>query len=371
MKSFLKKKLLITGAAIFTVFSGYGTASEYTVCYGQESAISVIQEAEGQLVGPVKQMTRQRGKRLQPGDCIGVLAPASRNWGDADYSGAVQLLESYGYRVKFSPYCMGGCEHFSGTDEERAADINAFFQDDEVNAILCLKGGYGSARILDKLDYKAIAAHPKLFIGFSDITALHTVLGERCNMATVHGPMLVSFRTGGFANSYTEENFFQGLKSESPVGEIPMPVGKRLETVVPGRAEGVITGGNLAVLSSLAGTPYELRGDGALLFIEETGEDPYRVDRMLRQLWLNGLLSRVNGILIGEFRGGEDDLDSGDYTTKDVLNYYARLSGKPVIRGIPAGHGAYNMFLPFGVQAVMNAGTDGTASLQILDTPLR
>ena len=319
------------------------------------------------------QGTRLRGCALRPGDCIGILASGSYT-NDKDFAGSIELLKEQGYRVKLAPSAKAMYEHFAGTDRKRAADINAFFKDDDVKAILCVRGGYGSARILDKLDYKMIAKHPKPFIGFSDVTALHVALGEKAGLSTIHGPMLISFTRPAFDSDYTREQFFSGLSRTDPLGEIPMPAAtspdekpRKLETVMPGTAEGIIVGGNLTVLTSLVGTPWELDGRGALLLLEEVGERPYRIDRMLNQLWQSGLLSRVNGILLGDFVGCEPDGANPieDFTLEQVLKHYARLSHKPVIRGVPIGHANHNLFLPLGVHAVMRGGEDGTASLEI------
>ncbi len=310
-----------------------------------------------------------RGHALKSGDVIGILSPGSHTDSD-DFAGSLELLRSHGYRVKIAPSATALYEHFAGTDRKRAEDINNFFRDDSVKAILCVRGGYGTARTLGKLDYKMIAEHPKPLIGFSDITALHVALSVKSGLSTIHGPMLVSFTTERFDSEYTRKNFFAGLKSTSPVGEIPMPEGYKLETVTPGHAEGVIIGGNLTVLTSLVGTPYELDGKGVILLLEEIGERPYRIDRMLNQLWQNGLLKRVSGIILGDFTNCEDDEADGvnDFTLDEVLRHYARISRKPVIKGMPSGHGKYNFFLPLGVHAVMNAGIDGSASL-VIDTP--
>lgn len=310
-----------------------------------------------------------RGNALKSGDLIGILSPGSYTDSN-DFAGSLELLRSQGYRVKLAPSATALYEHFAGTDRKRAEDINNFFRDDSVKAILCVRGGYGTARTLDKLDYKMIAEHPKPLIGFSDITALHIALSGKSGISTIHGPMLVSFTTERFDSEYTRENFFAGLKSTSPVGEIHMPEDMKLQTVMPGRAEGMIIGGNLTVLTSLVGTPYELDGKGVLLLLEEIGERPYRIDRMLNQLWQNGLLKRVSGIILGEFTNCDDDEADGvnDFTLDDVLRHYARISRKPVIKGMPSGHGKYNFFLPLGVHAVMNADINGSASL-IIDTP--
>lgn len=299
------------------------------------------------------------------GEYIGIVSPASCVEKE-EVEAAIMFLVSHDYNVKLGKSVFASDGYLAGTDQQRADDLNSMFADDEVKIILCARGGYGVARILPLLDYSTISRNPKPLIGYSDITALHSVLGEKCGLTTIHGPMLSSLTNSNLATPYTLENFFRGLNGEYPSGEIPMPEGKMLETVVPGSAEGVIRGGNLTLIASLVGTPYELKGEGALLLLEEIGEKPYRIDRMLNQLLQNGLLNRVSGILFGDFINcnvpeGVDDTFSLD----DVLKHYAELSGKPVIKGVPAGHGKHNMFLPMGVRTRMKANDDGSATLEL------
>ena len=314
-------------------------------------------------------VSRARGRALRPGDCIGILAPAS-TWDKEDFDAAVKALRRRGYRLKIAPSCKKVFGSFPGTDDERAADLNNFFAADEVDAILCVRGGYGSARLLDKLDYEEIARHPKQFIGYSDITALHIALGDKSGLATVHGPMLLSFSDGVNTVDYTDRNFFRSLTGRLFPGEIPMPSGKNLQALYPGEATGVIVGGNLSLIASLVGTPYELKGDGALLFFEDIDAATYQIDRMLRQLWQSGLLHRVDGILIGNITGADDDYEEGDFRLEDILRQYAQLVQKPVIFGVPVGHGSDNLCLPLGVRATMKANKDGTASLCIDEAPV-
>ncbi len=341
------------------------------------------------------------GKALKKGDCIGITAPAGFIQ-DNDYNQVLLFLKDMGYEVKLADSCFMADGLFAGSDEERAADLNAFFEDDSVDAILCLRGGYGCARILEYLDYEMIKKHPKLLIGYSDITALHTALIERCGLVTVHGPMVSSFRTiytdyvecllrdkvssdeildgydlsesdlfdldessfKGFPMEFTVTQFLKGIRSDEAVGEIELPEGGSLKTVVPGTAEGRIVGGNLTVLASLIGTEYELQGDHAILFIEEVSEAAYSVDRMLQQLYQNGLFDRVDGIMIGDMSTNYDDENR---SCEEVIEEYARLAGKPCISGVPAGHGDDNMYLPLNVDARLVAEEDGTASLTILE----
>lgn len=305
--------------------------------------------------------SREKVMALHEGDTIGVLAPAAHG-GMTDYNRSIELLEELGYKVKLAPSVTDDYGFLAGSDEERAKDLNDFFQDDSIKAIVCLRGGYGSARLLDKLDYKMIAKHPKMLIGFSDITALHAAIGEKSGIVTIHGPMLSSFKDYNYT-PFTLYNFENGLSGSLPKGEIRLPAGGKLKAMNKGNAEGILEGGNLSVIASLCGTPYELKGNGAILVLEDTGEDPYRVDRMMEQLYQNGLLSRVSAIAYGDFYGASPE--NGEFSIHDVLAHYARLSGKPVIEGLPIGHGPDNLFLPLGVKASLHAGEDGSASLVI------
>lgn len=302
---------------------------------------------------------RNKGNALRPGDTIAVVSPASPT-DEADRQPTVKLLQSWGYHVVQAPTRQYG--YFAGTDEERAAELNHYFKDDHVQAILCANGGYGSARILDKLDYSMIAKHPKLFIGFSDITALHTALGEKSHLVTIHGPMECTLNPA-VSSAYTLRQFANGLSSRQPLGQVPMPPGKSLQAVVPGNADGMLVGGNLAILAAAVGTPYELQGEGAILVLEEVGEDAYRVDRMMQQLWQSGVLHRIRGLVYGEFV--QCGHDPGDFTTEEVLQYYAKLAGKPTIAGLPVGHGEDNLFLPLGVRARIESRSDGSAAMYI------
>ena len=313
--------------------------------------------------------SRLKGRALKPGDTIGILAPGSPL--DKKYlDEALSNLKKLGYKFKLAPSCTSEYGYFAGTDIQRASDINHFFLDDEVDGILCMRGGYGCSRVLDKLDYEAIKKHPKQFIGYSDVTALHVALGEQANLSTIHGPMLTSFRDPSVITEFTGVNFLKGISGTLYPGEIPMPAGAGLKTITPGEAEGVIIGGNLCLLASLVGTPYELKGDGAILLIEDVDERTYKVDRMLQQLWQNGLLSRVNGVLVGDFVNADPVYSGHEVPLDEVLAYYARLTGKPWVKGVPVGHDDDNLYLPLGVRAKVKAGEDGKASLTIVEPPL-
>lgn len=288
---------------------------------------------------------------LLPGDLIAVSAPAS--WLPEGLAGAVvPRLEAAGFRVRIEPSCSRHRGFFAGTDEERAEELNRLFADREVRAILCARGGYGAARILPLLDFDLVRNNPKLVIGFSDITALHAALLEHAGLAVVHGPM---------ASTLTEEKcvpetwnaFLAGLASPWRKGDAAAPFGNSLSALSGGVAEGPLVGGNLTVLASLVGTPWALQGNGAILFLEEVGEKSYRIDRMLWQLEASGLFSRIAGVVFGQFTAC--GADEGDDETDAVLASWAERIGKPAVKGLEAGHGKRNLFLPLGVPVRLDA----------------
>lgn len=303
-------------------------------------------------------MQVRKPNALKAGDCIGIVAPAS-GIEDMDISSAVNKLMSWGYRVKFSPNLFKQAGYLAGTDDMRAEDLNNFFADDEVKAILCLRGGYGSAQILDKLDYDLIKQHPKMLIGYSDITALHAAIWQKTQMVSIHGAMAIDINDNSM--NYTDYSLKRGLASEnvSDTGIFPLPDNWQVEVLNEGEASGRLIGGNLSVIASLCGTPYQLDGESSILFIEEVSEDSYVIDRMLQQLWQNGLLQKVNGIVVGTLRRctPQEQL-AYDYSVKQVFAHYAKLANVPVIYNMPIGHGPINGFLPLGVKATIKADKD-------------
>ena len=303
-----------------------------------------------------------KGKALKQGDTIGIVATSYFIPEDA-YSKAVNYLKNAGYKVKIAPSVTKHYRFYAGTARQRAQDINDFFKDSTVDAILCLHGGNGAAEVLPYLDYDMIAQHPKLFIGYSDVTALHIALGMKSGITTIHGPMVSSFIATVYR--YTSEQFLAGIANSDPIGYITMPTTRKLETVVEGSAQGKIIGGNLTVMASLCGTEYELKADHNILLIEETGEYSSSIERKLRQLEMTGLFNGVDGILIGDLT---DCPDSNGITAEEVVRAFAERIGKPTIRRVPCGHSGLNMFLPLGVMTRMTAYSDGSATIRILES---
>ena len=363
-----------------TTFASYDPVTKNTVAvtvsgakegydkYGNYKACGEIaSEVYGILNDSVRSLytdITKKGKALKPGDTIGIVAP-SYYMEEADFNRAVNFLKKMGYNVKIAPSCTMRYKYYAGSDKQRAKDINNFFADDKVDGILCMRGGNGASRILDYLDYELIAKHPKLFIGYSDITALHIALYQKCGITTVHGAMLTSFTAT--VNQYTSDQFFDGIRKTTPIGEIKLPEGRKLEAMVTGTAEGPLVGGNLSVIASLAGTKYELKGDKCILLIEELGESSSVIDRMLQQLYQNGLFDRVSGIIIGDLT---DCPAYEGVTAKAVIREFAEKIGKPVVSGVPCGHSGINMFMPLGVRVRITAGKDGSASVRVLESAL-
>lgn len=296
-------------------------------------------------------------RALEKGDTIGVVAPA--RYLDEDISGAVAMLEDMGYSVKLGQSCSLRYNGYAGTPKQRAADINAFFADDEVDAVLCLRGGAGSMDILDLIDYDIIKEDPKLFIGFSDITALHSAIYNKCGLVTIHGPMLSNLALEH--TEYTVAQLRDGLDGD--ITEPTFPEGAELTALSMGTAQGRIAGGNLSRMCDLIGTPYEPNTAGAIIVIEDTHESAQSIENKLDKLIDSRMIDKCSGIIFGEFT---DSADSYGKTWQDVIEKFAAECGKPCAMGLPIGHDPDNMFLPLGIRAELSCTEDG-AQLVFLD----
>jgi len=294
-----------------------------------------------------------KGRAWRAGDTIGIIATSS----PVDQEllpKAIAEVEALGYKVKVGETCKqsyGG--YLAGTPEQRADGLNAMFADDEVDGILCLRGGYGAPQILPLLDYDCIAQNPKLFVGYSDITALHTVFGQNANLATLHGPMAASDLAHGL-DDWSKSYLIRALSEPEPLGDLINPPGEEIVCMVEGCASGPVVGGNLTLVAALMGTPYQLDTRGKLLFLEEIDEEPYRVDRMLTQLALGGVFEDCAGVILGTWTNCEPKKREG-FSVWDVVRNIVVPYEKPTIWNIQIGHGAVNMALPFGVEATLDA----------------
>jgi muramoyltetrapeptide carboxypeptidase len=274
--------------------------------------------------------------RLMPGDLIGVISPA----GPVDPSGLMpdlDLLAARGYRIREAPHLYDQNGYLAGDDASRLSDIHAMFLDQKVAALFCARGGYGCLRLLQGMDYDLIRAHPKIVVGYSDITALLMALYRETGMVTFHGPMVRGLST---ITEASLAGLFQVLSREEPLLLNPM----QGAALVPGEAEGPLLGGNLSLICHLVGTPFLPSLEGAILFIEDCKEPLYRIDRMLTHLSLAGMLKGIAGLISGEFT------DCGDGAEIDrLLMDVASDLGIPLISGFPTGHGSNNLTLPVGM----------------------
>jgi muramoyltetrapeptide carboxypeptidase len=301
-----------------------------------------------------------RPPRLVSGNRIGLVAPAGPLLERDDLARAQALCRALGYEPVLGKNAYRRHGYLAGTDDERLADLNAAIHDSSVDAIWCIRGGYGSLRLLDRVDYAAMARRPKVLIGFSDATALLNAITHVTGVVTFHGPVARASMT-----DFTRWHFEAVLTSPAApgrLGHLPTPADvliPRENRIVPlcaGVAEGELAGGNLTLLQCLIGTPYFPELAGAILFLEDMGEDLYRVDRMLAHLRLIGALRRLAGVLVGRFTDLERSDGDGALGFDEVLAGYFEPLGIPVAYGFPVGHIDTQWTLPLGVRARLDAG---------------
>jgi muramoyltetrapeptide carboxypeptidase len=280
--------------------------------------------------------------RLGPGDTIGIVAPAGPFDRDT-FDRGTRFLEECGFEVFTPPGLLDASGYLAGSDRHRARYINQLFADKSIDAIICARGGYGSIRILPLLDYPVIADNPKVFIGFSDITVLLTVLADRCGLATFHGPVVTSLAD---SSGQTRDSLVQAVSSDA-ILELKTAQGV---TINPGSGSGIVGGGNLTTLCHLVGTPYAPSFADKILFLEDRAEAPYRIDRMLVHMKLSGCFENLAGIVLGSFEncGPLDDIYR-------IVAQTFQDESLPIFAGLDVGHGQNNLTLPFGIEATLDA----------------
>jgi len=299
--------------------------------------------------------------RLKKGDTVGLIAPASCVFEPATIREGRETLESLGYKVKTGKHIAAKYGYLAGTDEQRVSDLHDMFRDDSVKAIFALRGGYGSMRLLSLIDYKLIRSHPKILMGYSDITSLCLGIFAKTGLVTFHGPVAISS-----FSEYTQRYFYQIVQSTDPVGEVALPEPDNplrptahLATIRSGKASGRLIGGNLTLLTALLGTPYEPDFRDTILFLEETGEEPYDIDRMLTQLLLTGKLDQVNGIIFDLCPDCEPRNYKPAFSTnlslEEVLQDRLGHLKCPVLFGLKVGHEADKPTMPLGIQVTLDA----------------
>jgi muramoyltetrapeptide carboxypeptidase len=290
---------------------------------------------------------RTKPRALKSGDTVGVVSPASAI--DREHlERGVAALKAMGFRVKVSRHALDRAAIVAGPDVVRAGELQAFFADPEVDAIFAARGGYGAGRILPLLDFDAIARTPKVFMGFSDATFILNALVGRAGMVCFHGPMVAMDFARGLGED-SLDHLRRLLAGETAGFELPAR-----EALRAGVAEGEIVGGCLSMVAAAIGTPYAPPLDGAILFLEDTGEKAYRIDRMLVQLEQTGALGRVAALVFGALRPPDGSETERRLIGECVVELAARLDC-PVLSGIEAGHGSANFAIPFGVRARVDA----------------
>lgn len=287
-----------------------------------------------------------RPKKLLPGDLIGLVAPAGIIYDEAEFSRMQKELADFGFRTVFGDHVRNRHGYFAGTDQDRAADLNRMFEDPEIDGIMAVRGGWGCARILPYLDFQTITNHPKLYCGFSDNTTLHHALMAYSNLQTFHGPN---------GNSEWTDLTKQSFESVVMKGELwTYKPDSRVDTLVPGKVTGRLIGGNLSILTTTLGTSYQADFDGAILFVEDIGEDTYKIDRMMSHLEQAGIFDAISGFIFGKCT----NCSSGSpptFSLVQVLTHYLDRFNVPAIYNADIGHEPNNFTIPMAGIAELDA----------------
>ena len=291
---------------------------------------------------------------LKKGDVIGIVSPASSPDDFTRIEQGVKYLESLGYRVKLGKHIFKRYGYLSSTDDERADDLNEMFADEKVKAIICVRGGYGTPRLLDKVDYNLIKKKPKIFVGYSDITALQLAIFKKTGLVTFSGPMLAVDIYSNF-DSFAEDFFWRILTSREKKIEIKNPNGVELNTLKSGKATGTLLGGNLSLIASIMGTKYQPSFNGSVLVIEDIGEEPYRIDRYFSQLKNSGVLYKINACILGQFTDCAPKEPEKSLTLEQIFNDYLGNLKIPVISNLSYGHIPQKLTLPLGARVRVDA----------------
>lgn len=290
-------------------------------------------------------------KALVPGDLIAITAPAGSIWNKAHIDKIEKLLHEQGFKTTLGKTVYEQDGYLAGNDELRATELMDFFKDKSVKGIVTMRGGWGCARILDRLDYDIIRVNPKIIIGFSDITSLINAIYVRAKIITYHGPCGYS-SWGDFTMTYVKKALAIGTPY---VMKNPFDYAAELKTWVPGKATGELIGGNLTVVVSMVGTVYEPDWQQKILFLEEIGEEPYRVDRMLWQLKQRGVFEQIKGVVLGSFKDCEPEEPEKSFDLEQVFAQHFVKASFPVYQGAAFGHIGPKFTLPIGVLAEMDA----------------
>lgn len=305
-------------------------------------------------------------KALKPGMTIGIISPSGARNNDVVLPRMKKFWEDRGYKTVIGKSCTSKHGHLAGTDEVRANDINQFFADDGIDAIFCTRGGYGAARLMSLIDYDAIRKHPKIFVGYSDITALHTAFNRYGQLITFHGPN--GEITIDDDNTPISMNSLMQALTASEGYELINPAGYPRTTLQGGIARGALTGGNLTLVTHSLGTPWAPDFAGKILFLEDVDEHTYRVDEMLVNLKQAGAFDQCAGILLGEFTDCNIEYPEYGQTLEQIFDEVGFPKNKPILRGIRVGHCNPKLTLPLGAMCEMDADRQ---TVRILEAPVK
>jgi muramoyltetrapeptide carboxypeptidase len=295
-------------------------------------------------------------KKLNKGDTIGLISPASSPKDLTRIEKATKYFESLGYRVKIGKNVGKTRAYLAGNDKERLKDLMDMFIDKIIKAVFCIRGGYGSNRLLDKIDYDIIKKNPKIFVGYSDITALQNAFLKKCGLITFAGPMpAVDFWDA--INPYAEENFWKSLTWTKPLGKLPNYFEHSIEFLSKGEAIGRLIGGNLAVFVSLLATPFLPEIKNNILILEDIDEPPYKIDRMLNQLKLAGFFNKLSAIALGIFVDCVEKEGTATLSLEEVFNDYIAKLKIPILKNLSHGHITTNLTLPIGAKTKISSKT--------------
>jgi muramoyltetrapeptide carboxypeptidase len=328
------------------------------------SCMSLYPETTRRLLADCARSKPERvlPRPLRPGMRIGLVSPASHLFEPDRYRMAMERVRALGYEPRMAPSAQAVHGYLAGPDVARARDLEAMFADPEIDAVWCLRGGYGALRILSHVDFDVIRRNPKVFIGYSDITALHAAIGRLCGLVTFHGPM-----PGSNVGNQARDDLLRVAGTPRPAGLIAAPLApkdpepgviaadSRVTTITKGKGRGLLVGGNLSLVCRLMGTPFEPDLSDAVLFLEDVGEAVYRIDGMLSQLRLSGRLTSCAGIALGRFTETEGGSQPVQLPLETVFRELLGDLGVPVVSGLRFGHVKDGATVPYGVLAELDA----------------
>jgi muramoyltetrapeptide carboxypeptidase len=319
--------------------------------------LSVVAAAAPLITAAASKPPVIKPKRLSPGDTVGLVLPATAAFEADEIQFAKEQMEAIGFKVVIGPHAFDKWGYFAGRDKDRADDINRMFADATVNGVVCYTGGWGSPRVLPYLDYELIKRKPKVLIGYSDITALLNAVHKKSGLITFHGPV-----GGSTFDPFTLENFRRVVMTAEPAGLLPTPQKKpnelidrtnRILKLTSGKATGPLIGGNLTMIATLMGTPYQPDTTNAIVFLEDVHEEPYRIDRMLTTLALGGLFDQAAGIIFG--RCSDCGVKGPSLSLEEILRDRFGSLPIPAISGLSFGHIEQKLVLPIGARATLDA----------------